>query len=166
MWALYFTDICLSYELTKVGDWLQSFVIFSALLSSLSLSLHWFSCQFPSPGARPGCHAPFTAVRISAQKNRKIHKIIPYLTKTLSITQRFGVKRCVPGRNYTKLIFLCVWGWASWLNFPFSYQNVCLVLLSFVLRGWAWPQPEGGDLARPASNQCSKPSTSLNAVLI
>ena len=132
----------------------------------LSLSLHWFSCQFPSPGARPGCHAPFTAVRISAQKNRKIHKIIPYLTKTLSITQRFGVKRCVPGRNYTKLIFLCVWGWASWLNFPFSYQNVCLVLLSFVLRGWAWPQPEGGDLARPASNQCSKPSTSLNAVLI
>ena len=119
--------------------WLQSFVIFSLpAVAVLSLSLHWFSCQFPSPGARPGCHAPFTAVRISAQKNRKIHKIIPYLTKTLSITQRFGVKSCDPRRNYTKSIFVCVWGWASWLNFPFSYQNVCLVLLSFVLRGWAW----------------------------
>ena len=105
----------------------------------LSLSLHWFSCQFPSPGARPGCHAPFTAVRISAQKNRKIHKIIPYLTKTLSITQRSGMKRCVPRRKLYKIDFLCVWGWGKLVEFPlflskcvFSFVIFCFARLGLV----------------------------------
>ena len=104
-----------------------------------SLSLHWFSCQFPSPGARPGCHAPFTAVRISAQKNRKIHKIIPYLTKTLSITQRSGMKRCVPRRKLYKIDFLCVWGWGKLVEFPlflskcvFSFVIFCFARLGLV----------------------------------
>ena len=60
MWALYFTDICLSYELTKVGDWLQSFVIFSALLSSLSLSPLIF---LPIPQPRGQARLPRTIYR-------------------------------------------------------------------------------------------------------